>query len=95
MTAQPQPDADPLVEATTAFHEAQKAEARAKERLRRAQAGHREAWAVFAARRTDLAKVIADEARKGRRNRDIRLVTRYTPERIRQICRAHGVEPPE
>jgi hypothetical protein len=90
-----QPDTDPLQVATTAFQDAQKAEATAKEELLRARAAHREAWGLLSEQRAKLADVIADEARKGRRNRDIRLVTNYTPERIRQICRERGVAGPE
>jgi hypothetical protein len=88
-------EADPLVKATRAFREAEKTQGRAKARLTKAQEAHSAASKATAQRRDDLAKVIADQARNGRRNRDIRAVTGYTPERIRQICRHAGVESQE
>lgn len=46
--------------------------------------------------RTDLAAQIAEDIRTGRRTQvEVSAVTGYSPERIRQICRAAGVEPKE
>ncbi|MDQ7905504.1 hypothetical protein RB614_13320 [Phytohabitans sp. ZYX-F-186] len=46
--------------------------------------------------RTDLAAAIVDEIQSGRRTQtEISGITGYSPERIRQICRAASVEPQE
>lgn len=45
--------------------------------------------------RLQLAEAIAAEARAGTRQAEIVRITGYTRERIRQICRAAGVEPGE
>jgi predicted transcriptional regulator len=42
-----------------------------------------------------LAEAIVDAVKAGRAQVEISRITGYTPERIRQICRAAGVEPPE
>lgn len=84
---------DPLVTAVAALNDARRSEEKAKARLTRAQADHSQAWAAMVQCRAQLAETIADEARKGRRNADIRKVTSLTSERIRQICRAAGVAP--
>lgn len=45
--------------------------------------------------RLQLAAAIAGSARAGTRQAEIVRVTGYTRERVRQICRAAGVEPAE
>lgn len=45
--------------------------------------------------RAALAQKIVEEAEAGRPQIEISRATGYTPERIRQICRAAGVEPSE
>lgn len=46
--------------------------------------------------RADLAAEIVTDIQTGRRTQvEISAVTGYSPERIRQICRAAGVEPKE
>lgn len=45
--------------------------------------------------RTQLAEEIVKQTRAGRRQVDISRATGYTAERVRQICRAAGVEPVE
>lgn len=45
--------------------------------------------------RSRLAEEIVKETRTGRRQVDISRATGYTAERIRQICRAAGIEPVE
>lgn len=89
------PDPDPLAEAQRALGAAQRAEAKAKLKLTQAKATHSSTVATTRERRTDRDKRIADEVRSGRRQADIAALTKLTPERIRQICRAHGVEPPK
>jgi hypothetical protein len=42
-----------------------------------------------------LADAIVEAVKAGRPQVEISQVTGYTPERIRQICRAAGVEPTE
>lgn len=42
-----------------------------------------------------LAEAIVEAIKAGRSQTEISGITKYTPERIRQICRAAGVEPPE
>jgi AcrR family transcriptional regulator len=44
--------------------------------------------------RSRLAEAIVAAARAGVRQVDIVRVTGYTRERVRQICRAAGIEPP-
>lgn len=87
------PAADPLVAATAALEEAKRAEASAKQRSERAKAAHSQAHERTDAQRRALADVIVAEARKGRGNAEIRKITGYTRERVRQICRAAGIEP--
>lgn len=45
--------------------------------------------------RPQIAEAIVEATRAGRPQVEISRVTGYTPERIRQICRAAGVEPGE
>jgi multidrug resistance efflux pump len=54
-----------------------------------------EARAEVAQARTQLADAIVAAVRGGMRQRDVVAVTGYSRERIRQICRAAGVEPDE
>jgi hypothetical protein len=51
--------------------------------------------AKLAELRPQIAEAIVDEARAGRRQTDIVRDSGYTRERVRQICRAAGVEPPD
>ncbi len=86
---------DPLEAATRELSAAARAEAVAKQRAELAKRKHSEAHEETSRRRKALGEIIAAEARKGRTNADIRSVTGYTRERVRQICRAAGVAPPE
>lgn len=45
--------------------------------------------------RPQIADAIAEAARAGMRQADIVRITGYTRERVRQICRAAGIEPVE
>jgi predicted transcriptional regulator len=56
---------------------------------------YRDAKAALDAVRPRLAAAIADAAKAGRRQSEIVRVTGYTRERVRQICRAAGIEPGE
>lgn len=56
---------------------------------------HRNAQVALANARTRLAAAIVAAARAGRRQSEIVRVTGYTRERVRQICRAAGIEPGE
>ncbi|MFI5495298.1 hypothetical protein [Actinoplanes sp. NPDC051859] len=53
---------------------------------------YREAKEVLDAVRPRLAAAIVAAARGGRRQGEIVSITGYTRERVRQICRAAGVE---
>ncbi len=77
---------DQLEEAARAYRSAQNAVARAKKAL----AAGNEAVKVT---RPALAEAIVDAARSGRKQGEIIKVTGYTRERVRQICRAAGIEP--
>ncbi|MGI5214973.1 hypothetical protein [Plantactinospora sp. CA-290183] len=81
---------DPLNEAARALVAAQKAVQKAKDDLAEGNAAVRDARPV-------LADQIVAAARGGMRQRDIleRIENVYTRERVRQICRAAGVEPTE
>lgn len=81
---------DRLNEAARALVRAQDAVAKAKQAL----ASGNEA---VRAARPRLAEAIVEEARRGTRQREIlaRIDNVYTRERVRQICRAAGVEPKE
>ena len=63
--------------------------------LAAAAADYRQAKAAIDAARPRLAAAIIDATRAGRKQGDIVAATGYTRERIRQICRAAGVEPAE
>ncbi|MCX4474798.1 hypothetical protein OOK41_31555 [Micromonospora sp. NBC_01655] len=56
---------------------------------------HRQAKAALDDVRPRLAAAIVEAARARRPQREIVAATGYTRERIRQICRAAGVEPAE
>lgn len=56
---------------------------------------HRKAQVAANDARQQLAEAIAEAARSGTRQAEIVRVTGYTRERVRQICRAAGVEPGE
>lgn len=56
---------------------------------------HRRAQEAADDARQRLAAAIAEAARGGMRQVEIVKVTGYTRERVRQICRAAGVEPGE
>lgn len=61
--------------------------------LAAAAAAYRKAKAAIDTARPRLAAAIIDAARNGRKQGEIVAATGYTRERIRQICRAAGVEP--
>lgn len=86
---------DPLDLAAQEFHRALQDESAAREELAAAQARRRLAAERVAAARVPLAREIANAAKAGRRQVDITKVTGYNRERVRQICRAAGVEPGE
>lgn len=86
---------DPLRVAAAAYRAAREAEATAKRKADRARAAHSDAHRETDRMRVALAEAIATAARKGTGNAEIRKVTGYTRERVRQICRAAGVEAPE
>jgi len=75
-----------LDDAVRAFHEAEDA-VRTVERDRIA------AKAAVEKARTKLAEAIVEAVRGGMRQVDVAAVTGYSRERVRQICRAAGVEP--
>ncbi len=54
-----------------------------------------EARAEVERKRSDLATAIVDAAKRGVRQREIVRVTGYSRERVRQICRAAGLESDE
>ena len=56
---------------------------------------YRQAQGAAEDARRQLADAIVAEARAGTRQAEIVRVTGYTRERVRQICRAAGVEPGE
>ncbi|MEU7617172.1 hypothetical protein AB0B27_13910 [Micromonospora rifamycinica] len=63
--------------------------------LTAAAADYQQAKTKLDTARPRLAAAIVDAARAGRRQGEIVKVTGYTRERVRQICRAAGVEPAE
>jgi len=81
---------DPLVDAVERLNRAVAGIEHAKERAGReiAQARQRADRA-----REALAAAIVAQVKAGRRQRDIVTATGYSRERIRQICRAAGIEP--
>jgi hypothetical protein len=80
---------DRLAKLTKQFADANAEVADLKKRLPLAQARVKKL-------RGDLATEIAEDVRTGRRTQvEISTITGYSPERIRQICRAAGVEPKE
>ena len=77
---------DRLAETLAEYQAATAEVAELKERLPKAQKRVREL-------RPRLAEVIVDDIRAGRRTQaELHRLTGYTPERIRQLCRAAGVE---
>ncbi len=87
-------DEDPavgLAEARAAFEAARAGVADAQDRAAQVVA---DARAEVERRRAELAEAIVAAAARGVRQREIVRVTGYSRERIRQICRAAGVEPP-
>src|SRR6266852_502166 len=96
VTAAEQPaPVDPLEAATRAYQESRRTEDAAKRRVDRARQVVSTAHETTERHRVALADAIVAEARRGRGNAEIRRVTGYTRERVRQICRAAGVEPAE
>lgn len=80
---------DRLADIAQQFADATAEVADLKDRLPKAQARVRDL-------RPQLAEAIAEDIRTKRRTQvEISRLTGYTPERIRQICRAAGIEPGE
>jgi ABC-type transporter Mla subunit MlaD len=80
---------DRLADIAQQFADATAEVADLKDRLPKAQARVRNL-------RPQLAEAIAEDIRTKRRTQvEISRLTGYTPERVRQICRAAGVEPGE
>jgi plasmid stabilization system protein ParE len=77
-----------LEDAAKAYRRAQRAHEAARSRVT-------SAWASVEASRRELAEAIVEEARAGRRQKDIVTVSGYTRERVRQILREGGVEADE
>lgn len=77
---------DELDQVARAFAKARADSARFKTKLAEAQAKVSEL-------RPQVLAAVAEAARNGRSEEDIAAVTGYTKERVRQICRAAGVEP--
>jgi hypothetical protein len=77
---------DRLEAAAQAYRAAEAAVAEAKKALA---AGNESVRAA----RPALADAIVEATREGRKQADIVRITGYTRERIRQICRAAGLEP--
>lgn len=86
---------DQLISAADAYRAAMEGEESAKARLADARREKDAASAEVERLRGPLAEAIIAAARSGMRQRDILAATgqAYTRERIRQICRAAGVEP--
>lgn len=94
--AQEQPtDVDPLEMAARAYQQARDTEASAKRRAERARQAVSSAHEEAEQQRKALADAIVAAARAGRGNAEIRRITGYTRERVRQICRVAGIEPVE
>lgn len=86
-------ETDLLQDAVRALQEARRAEVRAKEEAQRLLEAAREDRENA---RTGLHVAIVEDVRTGRRaQKDIVKLTGYTRERIRQICRAAGIEAPD
>lgn len=79
---------DPLAEVARAYRAAVEKDKAAKRAQTRAQARIKEL-------RPLLAEQIVIAAKGGRRPKEIVELTGYTPERVRQVLRAAGVEPLE
>ena len=86
---------DPLTAAAEAYQRARDLEAAAKKKAERARQAVTAARKEAERQREVLAEAIVAAARAGHGNAEIRRVTGYHRERIRQICRAAGVEPAE
>ncbi|TDB90433.1 hypothetical protein E1091_14205 [Micromonospora fluostatini] len=54
---------------------------------------HAAAKAAYEATRARLAELVVAAARAGRKQGDIVKASGYTRERVRQICRAAGIDP--
>jgi aspartokinase len=89
--------ADRLQKTARAYQVAVEQESAAKQALEEAKKTRAQAALKVAAARGPLAEAIADAARAGVRQRDILVALggTYSRERVRQICRAAGVEPAE
>lgn len=88
---------DQLHATALAFIAARDEETAAKEALESARQERTAAAAKVAEARGPLVEQILNEVRAGVRQRDIvrRINNAYTRERVRQICRAAGIEPVE
>lgn len=84
-----------LVAVAQAHREALAEEAEAKKALAAAKARRAAAGEKVTRARAPLAEEIVKAAKAGMRQVEIVAITGYNRERIRQICRAAGVEPPE
>ena len=84
-----------LEKAARAHREAVEAEETAKKALDAAKAERTAAGEMVAKTRGPLAEAIVDAARGGMRQVDIVRISGYNRERVRQICRAAGLEPGE
>jgi hypothetical protein len=78
-----------LTKATSAYRDALEGIDTAKVKARQIIEASRQ---TLAAARNELNEAIVEEARKGTRQRDIVAVTGLSRERVRQICRAAGIE---
>ncbi|MDG4770695.1 hypothetical protein [Solwaraspora sp. WMMD792] len=83
---------DRLEAAAKAHREALDQEAAAKAALDQARQARAAAGDRVAAARGPLAEAIVEAARAGVRQAEIVRITGYNRERVRQICRAAGVE---
>lgn len=82
---------------TDALNDAARKLVAAQDKVKRAKQALAEGNEEVRKARPELAERIVEEARQGTRQRDIldRIEGVYTRERVRQICRAAGIEPTE